>query len=79
MIKRRKRIKPQYRGWIVAAVLFVLLLAMPLDVFVRLAYETQQKAAITEELLITLTGTVKAGTALAIAAAAFVFYRVTKK
>ncbi len=57
----------------------IIVLAVPLDVFVRLAYETQQKAQITEELLITLTGTVKTATTLVVAAAAFIYYRTVKK
>ena len=56
----------------------LILLAVPLDVFIRLAYETQQKAQITEELLITLTGTVKAGAVLLTALAALIFYKAVK-
>ena len=62
-----------------AAVIILIVLAVPLDVFIRLVYETQQKVAITEELLITLTGTVKVGASLMTAVAALIFYKVVKK
>ena len=75
----KRRIKRHQKGWIVAAGIILVVLAIPLDVFVRLAYETQQKAAITEELLITLTGTVKAGAVLITALVALVFYKAVKK
>ena len=54
------------------------LFVTPRDVFFRLAYETQQKAAITEDLLTTLTGTVKAGAVLLTALVALVFYKAVK-
>ena len=75
----RRRIKRHQKGWVVAAGIILVVLAIPLDVFVRLAYETQQKAAITEELLTTLTGTVKAGAVLITTAAAIIFYKAVKK
>ena len=75
----RKRIKKQHKGWLVAGAVILVLLAVPLDVFVRLVYETQQKAAITEELLTTLTGTVKAGAVLMTAVLALIFYKAVKK
>ncbi|KKL78076.1 hypothetical protein LCGC14_2028430 [marine sediment metagenome] len=74
----RRRIKKHNWGWLVAGVVILILLAVPLDVFIRLAYETQQKAQITEELLITLTGTVKAGAVLLTALAALIFYKAVK-
>ncbi|KKL89956.1 hypothetical protein LCGC14_1909510 [marine sediment metagenome] len=76
---KKRRIKRQHWGWIAAATVILLILAIPLDVFVRLVYETQQKVAITEELLITLTGTVKVGASLMTAVAALIFYKVVKK
>ena len=74
----RRRIKKHNWGWLVAGVVILILLAVPLDVFVRLAYETQQKAQITEDLLITLTGTIKAGAVLLTALAALIFYKAVK-
>ena len=74
----KRRIKRCHRGWIVSAGVSLILLVTPLDVFVRLVYETQQKAVITEELLITLSGTVKAGAVLMTALAALIFYKAVK-
>ena len=79
MVKRWRRAKRHHWGLIVAAGIILVVLAIPLDVFVRLVYETQEKAAITEELLITLTGTVKAGAVLITALAALIFYRMVNK
>ena len=75
----KRKVKKHYWGWIIAAVIAVLVLAMPLDIFVKFIYETQQKAAITENLLITLTGTAKAGMVFLSALAALIFYKMVKK
>ena len=56
-----RKVKKHYWGWVIALVIAVLVLAMPLELFVKFVYETQQKAKITEELLVTLTGTAKTG------------------
>ena len=75
----KRRIKKQHWGWVIGGGVIVLLIATPLDVFVRLAYETQEKAEITEDLLVTLTGTVKAGAVLMTALVALIFYKAVKK
>ena len=74
----KRKVKKQHWGLIAAAGSIVLVLAMPLDLFVKLIYETQQKVEITEALLVTLTEMTKAGIVLISALAALIFYKVIK-
>ncbi len=74
----RRRVKKRHWGWIIGTGVVLLVLAMPLDLFVKLIYETQQKVEITEALLVTLTEMTKAGIVLISALAALIFYKVIK-
>ncbi len=77
-MKRKSQVKKRHWGWIIGTAITLGVLLVPLDVFVRFVYETQKKAEITEALLITLTGTAKAGMIFLTAIAAMIFYKVVK-
>ena len=75
----KRRIKRHYMGWIVAGGIGLIWWVLPLDIFIRLFYEAKVKAEITEDFLLTLTGTAKAGGLLLVAATALVYHKVVKK
>ncbi len=75
----RRKVKKRHWGWIAAAVIALLVIIMPVEMFVTLMYETQQKAEITEALLVTLTSTAKAGVVFLSGVAALIFYRMMNK
>ena len=79
-MKRKIKVKKQHWGWIAAGVVVVLLYSplVPLDIFIRIAYEGIQKAKITKDLLVELTVTAKAMLSSIVVGAALIFYKVMK-
>ena len=74
----KRKVKKRW-AWIIGLVLITLVLVAPIDVFIAVILQTQQKVEITRGLIESLTTATKTATSLMLALAALIAYRVMKK
>jgi len=76
MSRKKKKI---HWGWIAGGIVGLMILAIPSEIYVSFLQDQVVKARATEQFIVTLTGTAKAGIALSLLFVGQVIYKAVKK